>query len=152
NRRVVRIDQLAAPFGDLLKVPVAAVAEHAAANAARSLVHCAADSGIGEREGAAGAGDAGADDRDGRLSGAKRPSRDDRRRGGSAGGGEEPAARDTANLIALGARGADVAQLFERHAVGPGDPGVAQQSAQRTEKWSSSHRDGPLAQAKKESL
>jgi hypothetical protein len=69
--RVAGIDQLAEPLGDLLKVPVVAVAEHASADPARSLVHCAADAGVGQFERTAHAGDAGADNRDCRPRGAK---------------------------------------------------------------------------------
>ena len=100
DRRMAGVDQFAAPLGDLVRVPVAGVAEHAAADAARGFVHRAADAEIGELERAIQAGDAGAHDDNRRFASRERESRDEGRSRGDTCAREEGATRDAACLDA----------------------------------------------------
>src|SRR5262249_53798359 len=93
--RVVGVDQLAAPLGDLALVEVTRVREHAAADAIRRLVDGGRDAVVGELERAREARDPGAHDRDARrgarATDPRMPGEPDRQ-GSGAGAGEEGAA------------------------------------------------------------
>ena len=121
--RVAAVDQLAAPLGDLVRAPVAGVGEHAAADAARGFVHRAPDTEVSELERAIQAGNAGADDDNGRLGRRERESRDDGRRRGNTRAREERATGDPAGLDTLGVHGANLTQGLERHPIGACDDG-----------------------------
>ena len=131
---VARVDQLAAPLGDLVGVPVAGIAEHAAADAARRFVDRAADAEIGEFQRAVQSGDAGAHDDHSRLSSRRRESRDGRCGGDRACALEERAAGEALPLHTFGARGTKVAQFCERPTACARDARVAKEAIQRVQK------------------
>ena len=141
DRRVAAVDEFAAPLGDLVRVPVAGVAEHAAADTARGFVDRAADTEVGELERAIQAGNAGAHDDNRRFGSRERESRDDCRSRGDTRTREEGATGDTACLDTFGVHGSNLAQCLERQAVCSCDTGVTEQTAKRTQQRSPGHRD-----------
>ena len=93
---------------------------------------------IGELERAVQAGDADADDDNGRLDRGEREPRQGRGRRRGACGREERPARDAARDD-----GSTLEQAFERHAVRSRETRIAKQGAKRAQQWSSGHGDRP---------